>query len=323
MRHLLTRFPKNPLTPFPRSSVVKPLSPHPPFTRCVRAALVVAALIAAGAPALAQSDLSGHWVKPNHEEHLGDARIGDYTGLPINEAARVKADTWNSERWGMPEHQCEPHPSTYAPIGPSNMRIWPEVDPLTQEIVAWHMVLHWMEMHRTIWMDGREHPPEWAPHTWMGFSTGTWDGDQLVVETTHIKAGWIRRNGLPHSDKAVMREHFVRTGNLLTLISVVNDPVYLTEPLIRSYSWEAAPGYQVGSYPCDISVEVEHPEGHVPFNLPGQNRFLNEAAELYKLPLEAVRGGAETTRPEYAETLRRMIAAKPPATPSAPARRPR
>jgi hypothetical protein len=268
--------------------------------------IVVAVLLLCAPGAEAQTDLSGHWVKPNHEEHASEAYIGDYSGLPVNEAARVKADTWNPERWGMPEHQCEPHPSTYAPVGPANMRIWPEVNPQTQDVVAWHVVMHWMEMHRTIWMDGRPHPPEWAPHTWMGFSTGRWEGDQLVVTTTHIKAGWVRRNGLPHSDKAVMREHWVRTGDVLTLISVVQDPIYLTEPLIRTLSWEFNAGYQVGSYPCDISVEVDHPEGHVPFNLPGKNPYLEEYATMHKLPLEAVRGGAETTRPEYAEKLRQL-----------------
>ena len=270
--------------------------------------LAAIGLVLAAQTAFAQSDLSGHWVKPNHEDHAGDARIGDYTGLPINDAARMKADAWDSERWGMPEHQCEPHPATYAPIGPSNMRILPIIDPQTQEIVAWDMVLHWMEMHRTVYMDGREHPPEWAPHTWMGFSTGKWEGDQLVVTTTHLKGAWVRRNGLPHSDRAVMREHFVRTGTVLTLISAVNDPVYLTEPLIRTYSWELSPGYQVGSYPCDISIEVEHPEGHVPFKLPGQNKFLDDFATMFHLPKEAARGGAQTAYPEYAETLKRRPA---------------
>jgi hypothetical protein len=272
--------------------------------------VLLALLPAMASPALAQVDLSGHWIKPNHEEHASEASIGDYSGLPINEAARVKADTWNPERWGMPEHQCEPHPAPYAPVGPANMRIWSEVDPDTQEIVAWHIVMHWMEMHRTIWMDGRPHPAEWAPHTWMGFSTGRWEGDMLTVTTTHIKAGWIRRNGLPQSDRAVLRERWLRHGNVLTLVSILEDPVYLTEPLIRTLSWEPGLGYQVGSYPCDISVEVDHPEGHVPFNLPGQNPYLEEYAVTHRLPLEAVRGGAEMTRPEYADTLRRLMDAR-------------
>ena len=45
------------------------------------------------------------------------------------------------------------------------------------------------EQTRTIWMDGRPHPGPNAPHTWMGFSTGRYDGDMLIVETTHLKQG--------------------------------------------------------------------------------------------------------------------------------------
>ena len=68
-------------------------------------------------------------------------------------------------------------------------------------------------------MDGRPHPPEWAPHTWQGFSTGTWDGDILTVTTTHLKIGWIRRNGIPRSDRATLTEHWIRHDDRLTLVS--------------------------------------------------------------------------------------------------------
>ena len=44
-------------------------------------------------------------------------------------------------------------------------------------------------------MDGRPHPPDYAPHTFMGFSTGEWNGDILTITTTHIKAGFFRRTG--------------------------------------------------------------------------------------------------------------------------------
>ena len=75
-------------------------------------------------------------------------------------------------------------------------------------------------------MDGRPHPPEYAAHTWQGFSTGKWEGDMLTVTTTHLKIGWIRRNGIPRSDKAVLTEHWIRHDNNLTLVSIINDPVY-------------------------------------------------------------------------------------------------
>jgi len=76
---------------------------------------------------------------------------------------------------------------------------------------------------------------------WQGFSTGKWDGDMLTVTTTHLKMGWIRRNGIPRSDKAVLTEHFVRHDDTLTLIAVIQDPVYLTEPFVRTTNWRICP----------------------------------------------------------------------------------
>ena len=90
------------------------------------------------------------------------------------------------------------------------------------------------EQNRVIWMDGRPHPPEYAAHTWQGFSTGKWEGNILTIYTTHIKQGWTRRNGLPSSDRITLVDHFIRHDNHLTHVSVVTDPVYLTEPLIKS-----------------------------------------------------------------------------------------
>lgn len=256
------------------------------------------------AQAEAQQDISGHWRKTNFEAHYSETGIGNYNGLPVNDAARMRADTWSPERLFMPEHQCEPHPAPYAPVGPANMRVQAVVDPRSQETIAWKMALHWMENERTVWMDGRDHPPPWAPHTWGGFSTGEWNGDLLTVTTTHIKQAWIRRNGVPQSDEAVLREHWMVNGDILTLISVLQDPIYLTEPLIRTITWRRDPGYQIGSYTCHATAEVEHPEGYVPFNLPGQNTMLrdNLPAE-WNLPEPAIRGGAETLLPEYAEEL--------------------
>ena len=68
----------------------------------------------------------------------------------------------------------------------------------------------------------------------MGFSTGKWEGNILTVYTTHIKQGWVRRDGLPESDQATLVEHFIRHGDHLTHVSIVTDPVYLTEPLVKS-----------------------------------------------------------------------------------------
>ena len=284
--------------------------------------LLPAFVVVAGVSLIAQGppgpptvgvDLSGEWAPRFHEdqpERIPGPDIGDYLGLPINAAARQHADAWDASILTLPEHQCKPHPADYSPRGPANLRIWREIDHDSQQLVAVHTHISWQQPERTIWMDGRPHPPEYAAHTWQGFSTGKWDGDMLTVTTTHLKMGWIRRNGVPRSDKAVLTEHFVRHGEYLTLISVINDPVYLTEPFVRTTNWALDPHQQIAPYPCDAVVEVERPQGTVPHHLLGSNKFLGEFAAKMNLPYEPTRGGAETMYPEYQLKLATMTPAR-------------
>ena len=73
-------------------------------------------------------------------------------------------------------------------------------------------------------MDGRPHPSAFAPHTFMGFSTGTWDGQTLTVMTTHLKQGWLRRNGVPESDQTTLYERFTRHGRNMTHTVIITRP---------------------------------------------------------------------------------------------------
>ena len=281
----------------------------------LRLALACVFAAAAGASLLAQNanrgpiDLSGEWAPLFHEdqpERIPGPDIGDYLGLPINEAARLHGDSWDASILTLPEHQCKPHPADYSPRGPANLRIWREIDHDTQNLIAVHTHISWQQPERTIWMDGRPHPPEYAAHTWQGFSTGKWDGDMLTVTTTHLKMGWIRRNGIPRSDKAVLTEHWIRHDDVLTLVTVIQDPVYLTEPFVRTTNWRLDPRQIIAPYPCAAVVEIERPQGVVPNHLPGTNNFLREFAAKYNLPFEPTRGGAETMYPEYAAKVAAM-----------------
>ena len=112
-------------------------------------------------------------------------------------------------------------------------------------------------------MDGRPHPPAWAPHTFSGFSTGRFVGNALVVRTTHMKNGALRRgNGVPQSDQATLTEFFVRHGDHLTNVTVVTDPVFLSEPIVRSndfYRQPVDPGAWL--YACDDGEQIlDRPE---------------------------------------------------------------
>src|ERR1700690_1979787 len=284
-----------------------PSTPRTGFLACFL--LFCAALISG--PAFAQVDLAGLWGQKMHEdfpERLGGPEIGDYTGMPINDQARMRADSWDAQKWEMLEHECQPHPADYAPRGPADMRIRSEIDPFTQAIVAWHATLRFMLTQRNIYMDKRPHPTENAPHTWQGFSTGEWEGDMLKVTTTHLKEGWLRRNGLPRSEKATLIEYFIRHDNYFTVVTDVEDPVYTTEPFVRTSNWVLDMVDSLVPYYCMPSVEVTHPKGYVAHHLPGTNRFLTEFASRWDIPVEAARGGAETMYPEYQEKLLKMPA---------------
>ncbi|MGD8809526.1 MAG: hypothetical protein PVG24_07960 [Gammaproteobacteria bacterium] len=276
------------------------------MTRKYIAFLSVIATLLCCAEGFAQKNLMGYWAPVFHEdfeERVPGPSIGDYAGLPINEAARLRAQSWDASLLSLPEHQCKPHPSTYGFRGVGTLRIWEQRDPESQALVAIHTHIAWQAQHRTIWMDGRDRPPPHAAHTWQGFSTGHWEGDVLVAETSHLKAGWMRRNGLPLSDRATMTDRFIRHGDVMTHVMIIEDPVYLTEPLVKTNGFLLQPNGTMDPYPCDAVVEVEYPEGYVPHYLPGENPFLREFAEEHDLPWEATLGGSHTALPEYAEEL--------------------
>jgi len=234
------------------------------------------------------------------ERGLGPELV-DYAGLPITDGARTFALAWDAARLSLPEHQCRVHVVSYIYRGPLNVRIWEEKDPQSQKVIAIRQYISTYEQWRTIWMDGRPHPPDVAPHTFMGFSTGKWEGNVLTVYTTHIKQGWVRRNGLPASDQTTLVEHFIRYGDIMTHVAILTDPIYLTEPLIKTQDFRLQ--VQAGQnwlYPCD---SVEEIAGRAPDSVPnyllGENPFIHEYADKHHIPVEAALGGAETMYPEY------------------------
>jgi hypothetical protein len=258
------------------------------------------------------TDFSGNWTPAPHDEAFADPAIAEYLGVPINETARAWALAWSPSRVTLPEHQCQVHVAPYIYGGPLNLRIWEEKDPQSQRLIAIRNYISTYEQNRTIWMDGRPHPPEGAAHTWMGFSTGKWEGNMLTVYTTHLKQGWLRRNGLPESDQATLVEHFARHGDLLTHVSIVTDPIFLTEPFVRTQVFrlftQAGQGWL---YPCESVVEIANrPRGEVPHFLPGENPFIHEFSDVTGIPNDVMLGGAETMYPDIQAKLRRSNAAK-------------
>jgi hypothetical protein len=250
-------------------------------------------------------DFSGEWAPRFHEdepERVPGPELGDFLGIPISDAARLRALSWEASVQTLPEWQCRPHSADYIWRGPSPLRIWKEVDPVSRQVVAWHA--EWLRsVDRAIYMDGRPHPSPNAPHTWAGFSTGRWDGDILTIKTTHLKEGYLRRNGLPRSDVATLTEHWTLRGDVLTVAAIVTDPVYLTEPFIRTTDYELDLHQWVPPYPCQVVEEVDRPRGVVPNTLPGVSTANADFAKRCGLPVEATRGGAGTMYPDFRDQI--------------------
>jgi hypothetical protein len=228
----------------------------------------------------------------------------DWAGLPFNDSGRAKALTFSQSVISMPERICWFQTQWHIAAGPFSLRMWSESDPLTGKTVAWVIGGWETRAPMTIWMDGRPHPSKNAPHDQTGFTTGTWTGDTLTAYTTHIKSGYMRRNGAASSDQANITTTFLRHGDMMTLTLVMEDPVFLTEPYIltRSYTLTPTP-VAVAGPPCIIGYEgVE--SGRVPHYLPGKNPFVDEIDRLYHIPREAAMGGAETMYPEFREKIK-------------------
>jgi hypothetical protein len=253
-------------------------------------------------------DIDGYWTDLFHED-LWDRRsglmVGDFTGLPLTEAGKLYGATWEPGWFAIPEEQCRPHTGIYGLRGPTGLQIAKVTDPLTYRTVRYDLLLGLSE--RTIWMDGRPHPPEHAPHSFAGFSTGRWEGNVLRVTTTHVKTGYLQRNGPPHSDQAITTEWFIRQGDTLMLVALIEDPAYLAEPLMRTTNWTLDKSVQRGGGrgqvdcgPFQVVDERGGQQKHfVPHYLPGQYEAHQEFQQMYGIPQEAAFGGAETLYPEY------------------------
>ena len=278
--------------------------------RVGRVALLVSVLTLVSHPALAQVDISGMWqTLPRNQD--GSGLTGDAAGVPLSAEGRWRAHSWSPEDFDVAEWVCRPHSWDYGlEAGRSRMRVWTEVERDTQRLIAIHGHNDQEEQEMTIWMDGRPHPSVNALHTWSGFSTGEWDGETLVVTTTHVKEGYIRRSGLMRSDQATVRTRYRRVGEYLQATTIMYDPVYLAEPYVRSaIMWVDDPTMWLNPYPCEEATETAVPRGNVPHFLPGESPlpgFDPDMADRFGTPNEARLGGAETMYPEYIAKMKTL-----------------
>ena len=120
----------------------------------------------------------------------------------------------------------------------SNMQILEEADGV--------MEIHYEHggAERSIHIDGT--PPAGEPHTRLGYSVGRWEGDTLVIETTHLESGVVFTNrGYPLSAQTRITERYTRDAeNDLHMALTVEDPVNYTESFELGREWIWSPDDQ-------------------------------------------------------------------------------
>ena len=198
----------------------------------------------AGAPI----DLTGYWVSIVTEDwrfRMVTPPKGDYASVPLNDAGKKVADGWDPAADETAGNQCRSYGAAGLMRVPGRLHItWPDDNTLKIEADAGTQT-------RTLHF-GAAQPPA-GDAGWQGYSAAQWElapgargqqngaarGGSLKVVTTHMRPGYLRKNGVPYSDKAVLTEYFSRTlepngDSWLIVTSVVDDPQYLNQPFVTS-----------------------------------------------------------------------------------------
>jgi len=180
-------------------------------------------------------DLTGYWVSYVTEDwrfRMMTPPKGDYRGVTLNADARKVADAWDPAADEASGNQCKFYGAAAIMRVPARFHItWQDDNTLVIESDA--------GMQKRVLHFGSPPPP--TEPTWQGRSMAEWDmpSRSLKVATDNMKAGYLRRNGVPYSDKATVAEYvdlspYPGGKELMVFTTVVTDPVYLVRPFIIS-----------------------------------------------------------------------------------------
>jgi hypothetical protein len=223
--------------------------------------------------AAAPIDLTGYWVSIVNEDwrwRMVTPPKGDYASVPLNDAGRKLADTWETSKDG----RCEAYGAAALMRMPTRLHITWESDTVLK------IDTDAGQQTRRLLFDKSRPPP--TSRSLQGFSLAEWDrparaggagrggrgaeaqtgpapGANLKVTTNHLTGGWLRRNGVPYSEDAVVTEYFDRFAapngdEWLAVTTMVTDPRYLNTDFVTSSHFKKEPDASKWSpSPCKAS----------------------------------------------------------------------
>ena len=204
-------------------------------------------------------DLTGYWVSyvtENWRYRMVTPARGEYRRIPASPAALPIIQGWDPAADERAGNQCKSYGAGAIMSVPGRLHItWQDANTLRIDTDAGQQT-------RLLRFTDRPRSPSAAP-TWQGESLARWErvaapdrGGSLSVVTAHLRSGYLRKNGVPYSDRATVSEHFDVAplpdgGELLLVMTTVDDPVYLTGPYIVSPHFKKEPdGSKWDPTPC-------------------------------------------------------------------------
>jgi hypothetical protein len=242
----------------------------------------------AGAPESARAgapvDLTGYWVSIVTEDWRWRMMMppkGDYASVPLNPEGRRVADQWDPARDEAKGEHCRAYGAGSIMRMPMRVHItWAD---------DWTLKIDTDAGKQTRLMHFRERDARIGSRTWQGRSVATWEGGGVIVRrpaaeetrlgrlsdvpdgtrgplewgtlkviTTNLRPGYLRKNGVPYSENAVVTEYFDRHGGpggveWFTVTTIVDDKQYLGEPFVTSSHFRReADGSKWRPTPCEV-----------------------------------------------------------------------
>ena len=196
-------------------------------------------------------DLTGYWVSyvtENWRYRMVTPAKGEYRRIPASPAALPLINAWDPAADERAGNQCKSYGAGAIMNVPGRLHItWQDDNTLRIDTDAGTQT----RLFRFTSSASASAPP-----SWQGESTATWDGGSLRVVTTNLRAGYLRKNGVPYSERTTVTEHFDITtlpdgSRLLLVTTIIEDPVYLTGPYVVSPHFKQEPdGSKWEPTPC-------------------------------------------------------------------------
>jgi hypothetical protein len=214
---------------------------------------------------LAPTDLTGYWVSVVTEDwrfRMMTPPKGSYQGVPMTPEARKMADAWNPAADRASGDPCRAYGAPAIMRIPGRLHItWQDDSTLRIDTDAGTQT-------RLFYLGAPPTSP--ATPTWQGQSRAEWErpagargapprGSALKVITQNLLAGYLRRNGVPYSENAILTEYLdvgplPGGGQVLMVTTVVEDPRFLLQPfIVTSQFKKEADGSKWDPAPCSAT----------------------------------------------------------------------